>query len=114
MDYRPGAAVVARVAAETLKRGLPRGTFLNVNIPAGEIKGVRLAPHAFDQGKNVYERRESPRGETYFWNVWDEPTDPEGQTDVGLIGRGYVAVTPLRVDANDAATRKVLETWDLR
>jgi 5'-nucleotidase len=114
MDYRPGAAVVARVAAETLRRGLPAGTLLNVNIPAGEIRGIRIVPHAFVEGANAYERRESPRGETYFWNVWEEPVDPGGDTDVGVIGRGFVAVTPVRIDANDPATRKALESWELR
>ena len=113
-DFRPGAQVVARIATEVLRRGLPRGTFLNVNIPAGEIRGVKLAPHAMTQGHNTYDRRENPRGETYFWNLWEEPTDPGADTDVGFLGRGFVAVTPLRIDANDDATRKALETWDLR
>jgi hypothetical protein len=33
---------------------------------------------------------------------------------VGVIGRGFVAVTPVRIDANDPATRKALESWELR
>jgi 5'-nucleotidase len=114
MDYRPGAALVARIAGEVLQRGLPPGVFLSVNLPAGEIKGVRVVPHAMLEGKNAYEKRHSPRGEVYFWNVWDEPVDPTGDTDVGVIGRGYAAVTPLRVDVNDEAARKVLEGWSLR
>lgn len=114
MDYKPGAALVARLAGEALRRGMPAGTFLNVNLPAGEIKGVRVVPHAMLEGTNAYERRESPRGDVYFWNVWDDPVDPAGETDVGVIGRGYAAVTPLRVDVNDEAARKVLEGWSLR
>src|SRR5205814_3152144 len=99
MDFAPGAALVGRLAAAVLHRGGgPRGTFLSVNIPAGAIKGVKVVPHAMSAGTNAYERRESPRHETYFWNVWTEPSDPGLDTDVGAIGHGYVAVTPLRIE----------------
>src|SRR5205814_7101504 len=83
MDYRPGAALLARVATEALHRGLPRGTFLSLNLPPGEIKGLRVVPHAMNAGTNTYERRLSPRQETYFWNVWTEPTEEGLDTDVG-------------------------------
>jgi 5'/3'-nucleotidase len=114
MDYRPGAALVARLASDVLKRGMPRGTFLNVNIPAGAIKGVRVVPHAMTAGVNTYERRVSPRGETYFWNVWTEPTSEALDNDAGAVRHGYVAVTPLRVDVNDAGAIKELEGWHLK
>ncbi len=115
MDYRAGAAFVGRLAGEVLRRGgVPRGTFLSVNIPEGAIKGVKVVPHAMTLGTNAYERRESPRHQTYFWNVWTEPTEEGTDSDVGAIGHGYVAITPLRVDVNDAAARKELEGWDLK
>jgi len=113
MDYAPGAAVVARLAALTLKRGLPPGTFLNVNIPATAIKGIKLVPHSRRAGVNRYERRESPRGQVYFWNDWTEPVDSDPATDVGAITNGFVAVTILRVDVNDKEGRAALEAWEL-
>jgi 5'-nucleotidase len=114
MDYRPGAAFIGRLAAEVLKRGMPRGVFLSVNVPAAEIKGVRVVPHKMDGGVTQYDRRRSPAGETYFWNVWVEPEDPETSTDVGAVRHGFVAVTPLRVEVNDEAARAALERWDLK
>lgn len=114
MDYAPGAAVVGRIAAEVLKRGLPKGTFLSVNLPATAIKGVKVVPHSLLTGENKYERRESPRGQIYFWNVWTEPVDTDPGTDVGAITNGYVAVTPLRIDVNDKEAMRTLEAWDLK
>jgi 5'-nucleotidase len=115
MDFGPGAVYVARVAAEVLKRGgVPRGTFLSVNVPSGAIKGVKVVPHAMSAGTNAYERRESPRHDTYFWNVWTDPADPGTDTDVGAVTHGWVAVTPLRVEVNDPAAIKELEGWGLR
>jgi 5'/3'-nucleotidase len=114
MDYGPGAVVVGRIAAEVLKRGLPPGTFLSVNLPATAIKGIRVVPHSLKAGENKYDRRLTPRGRLYFWNLWTEPVDPGSATDVGAITEGYVAVTPLRIDANDEAARKAIEAWPLR
>ncbi|HEV7498708.1 MAG TPA: 5'/3'-nucleotidase SurE [Vicinamibacteria bacterium] len=115
MDYRPGAAFLGRLAAEVLRRGgVPRGTLLNVNIPIGEIKGVRIVPGALTAGVNTYERRVTPRHETYFWNVWAEPTAEGLDSDVGAIGHGYVAVTPLRVDETEPGALKELEGWNLK
>ena len=114
MDYGPGAMVLARVVRETLARGLPPGTFLSVNIPATPIKGIKVVPHSLRSGTNVYERRTSPRGEVYYWNVWTEPIDPDPQTDVGAITNGYVALTPLRVNVNDPEALEAIEAWELR
>jgi 5'-nucleotidase len=115
MDYGAGAAFLGRLAADVLRRGgVPRGTFLSVNVPSGAIKGVKIVPHAMDAGVNAYERRESPRHETYFWNSWTEPFSEGLDTDVGAVRHGYLAVTPLRVDVNDAAALKELEGWNLK
>jgi 5'-nucleotidase len=115
MDYRAGAAFVGRLAAEVLRRGVPHGTFINVNIPAGQIKGVKVVPHAMTAGVNTYEKRVSPRGDTYFWNAWTEPAAPGLDTDVGAVRGGYVAVTPLGIEVNAAANaRTELEGWNLK
>jgi 5'-nucleotidase len=114
MDYRPGAEIVGRLAALALKHGLPPGTFLALNVPAGAIKGLRVVPHSLKNGTNRYDRRESPTGQLYFWNVWTEPVDDDPDTDVGAITNGYAAVTPLRIDQNDEAARKTIGAWDLR
>jgi len=112
--YRAGAALLGRVAAETLRRGLPPGTFLTLNFPAGEIKGVRTVPHSMRTGLNRYERRETPEGQTYFWNVWTEPADPDVNTDAGALREGYATVTPLRVDSTDREALPTIEGWGLR
>jgi 5'-nucleotidase len=114
MDFKPGAAFVGRLAADVLRRGVPRGTFLNVNIPEGEIKGVKIVPHVLSEGVNSYERGVNPRKETYFWSSWTEPTSESLDNDAGAVRHGYIAVTPLRVDVNDAAAQKELEGWNLK
>src|SRR5262249_47259911 len=114
MDYAPGAALLARVAAETLKRGLPRGVFLSLNFPARPIRGVKVVPHSLSSGQNQFERRDSPAHQTYFWNIWTTPADPDPETDAGALRDGYASVTPLKVDVNDRDARRAIEGWGLR
>ena len=114
MDYTPPAAVLGRIAAEVLRRGLPPRTLLSVNFPALEIRGIKVVRHSLRLGLDRYERRESPRGQLYFWNAWDPPADPDPETDAGALALGWVTVTPLRIDANDEDAMRVLRGWELR
>jgi 5'-nucleotidase len=114
MDYRPGAEVLGRLAAETLKRGLPKGIFLSVNFPAVPIRGIKVVPHSLEAGLNRYEKRVNPEDQIYFWNIWTSPADPNPETDAGALRDGYVSVTPLRIDVNDAEARKAIQGWGLR
>lgn len=113
MDYARAADATARIVAEVLRRGLPRGTFLSVNVPAGTIKGVKIVPHGTVPGTQTYERRQSPSGRTYYWSEWKDPVDASPETDVGALAQGYVTVTPLSIDANVPAVREQLRGWDL-
>lgn len=114
MDYAPGAALLARVAAETLKRGLPQGIFLSLNFPAAPIRGVKVVPHSLSGGVNRFDRRENPEHQTYFWNVWTPPADPDPETDAGALRDGYATVTPAKIEVNDKDARKTIEAWGLR
>jgi 5'-nucleotidase len=114
MDYGPGAALLARVAAETLRRGLPPGILLSLNVPATTIRGVKVVPHSLSGGVNQFERRESPEHQVYFWNIWTPPADMDPETDAGALRDGYASVTPMKVDVNDKDARQAIEGWGLR
>src|SRR3989304_4207070 len=68
------AAFAVRLALAVLERGLPRDTLLNVNVPAGEVRGVAVTR----QGKRSYNEliveKMDPRGKTYYWIGGGEPT----------------------------------------
>jgi 5'-nucleotidase len=100
-DYKAAAAYVRRLVeqlrAQTL---LHPGLLLNVNVPAGAAKGtkgVRLTRLSMKSPEETYERRTSPRGQLYFWNVYTPlSSDAEG-TDVAAFVAGYITITPLSV-----------------
>ncbi len=105
--YLAAAEMVRRIAEQVKRRGLPSGSFLNVNIPAGSadaIKGIRVTRQSLLTGTERFEEQKSPNGRRYFWSIWEEPTaDPEG-TDVWATDHGYVSVVPMRIGEFDQAT----------
>jgi 5'-nucleotidase len=113
-NYEPAAQVVKQVVEMVRKHGLEPGVFLNVNIPPGPataIKGIQLTRQSLMTGTERFEEQRSPRGRTYYWSVWNEPTGDQEGTDVWAVEHGYAAVTPLRATEFDA---KTFETWKAR
>ncbi|MCA9936012.1 MAG: 5'/3'-nucleotidase SurE [Anaerolineales bacterium] len=115
IDYDT-AARVARFVVRTLTQiQLPKGIFLNVNvpyIPVDHLKGIRLTR----QGQRVYrdrlDKRQDPRGNDYYWIGGDVPTGvPETGTDVGALAQGYVSITPLQLDLTAYSTLSSMAVW---
>ncbi len=106
-DYAAAAHFVRQVVELVKARGLERGVFLNVNVPAGAIetlRGLRLARQSTQMGVERYVEQRTPAGRRYFWSVYRDPAgDPEG-TDLWAVEHGYVAVTPLRAGEFDQVT----------
>ena len=63
-DFTTAAAVARDVAEGVLLRGLPEDTMLNVNVPGGEVLGVRCTR----QGKHLYDQ------------IVHEAVDPDAST----------------------------------
>ena len=110
-DYAAAAEFTERVAQIVKTRGLERGVFLNVNVPAGSreaIKGIRLATQSAERGTDRFQEQQTPTGRRYFWSIHEDPRDTVEGTDVWATAQGYVAITPLRVGEFD---RKTFDAW---
>ncbi len=100
------AAAFARALAHALPDlGLPSGTFLNVNVPAGDVSAVqglaitRLGRRSY---ANRLEKRTDPRGRPYYWFSGEpEEIDSGPETDIGALREGKISVTPLQIDLTD-------------
>ena len=113
-DYPAGARIAARISALVLERGLPRDTFLSVNVPRGPVFGARLTR----QGRRIYHepivKRVDPRGKTYYWiggkpSGWRE--DPG--CDHAAVEEGLVSITPLHIDLTNHAALGEIAGWEL-
>ena len=113
-DFEPSAIIAHDLAVKVLAHGLPERTFLNVNVPKGTPKGVRVTVQGKRNHVTTIARREDPRGLRYFWI--EEGQDHwlrHDHSDYQACRDGYVSVTPLHPDmtAHTAltATRQLLK-----
>ncbi len=101
-DFSTAAAFTARMVDEIDDVGIPEGTLLNVNVPAGDVRGVC----ACRLGKRIYRDRmhltEEHEGRKRYRIYGDDPSyHEEDGTDFAAIADGKIAVTPLHFDLTD-------------
>jgi len=94
------AARRARVIAQgVLRTGLPARTFLNVNVPRGRPKGVRVTVQGKRNHATTVTERHDPRGRPYFWiGEGQDEWMANGDSDYEAIRARFVSVTPLQSD----------------
>jgi 5'-nucleotidase len=112
-DFTESAMIAVAAARKVLEEGLPEGTLLNINIPPGEIKGVKVTRQGIKNARPVITEHIDPRGKPYFW-IGEEyfSTNSAEGTDYHAVELGYVSVTPLRSDMTDHQALTAIETWN--
>ena len=108
------AARFAQVAVrKILSEGLPEGTLLNMNVPQGEIKGVKVTRQGIKNARPVITEHIDPRGKPYFW-IGEQyfRSNAEDGTDYRAIEDGYVSITPLRSDMTDHGSLSQIGSWN--
>lgn len=98
-EFGPSARVAGTLAEAVLKRGLPKFTLLNINVPFGPNKGVKATVQAKRNHVTVVSERRDPRDRAYYWieeggNDWE----PHDRSDYQALRDGYVSITPLHPD----------------
>lgn len=114
--FESAVKFVRKLVNFVLKNGLPKDTFLNVNIP--DKKNVIEKFKITRLGKKVYNdvviEKIDPRGKNYFWigeqtSVWEKEDD----TDFAAIQKGYVSITPLHLDMTDYKAIEQIKRWKI-
>ncbi len=117
-DFTPAAKVAQVMTNHILDEGLPRGTLLNVNVPAGDyenFQGFCITRQGSGTYHETLERREDPRKRIYYWlsgtRVYDDP-DPE--LDENSVRAGCVSVTPLYYELTNHKYLETLRSWNIK
>lgn len=101
-EFSHAAAYSAELTRRVLASGLPSGTILNVNIPAGPIKGTRLTHQGIKMARADVVEGIDPRGRPYYWIGQQQISWKEDEgSDYAAVAKGYVSITPLRTDMTD-------------
>src|ERR1044072_1976408 len=112
-DFTDAAAFAVTATRKVLEEGLPEGTLLNINIPPGEIKGVKVTRQGIKNARPVITEHIDPRGKPYFW-IGEEyfRSNAEDGTDYRAIEQGYISVTPLKSDMTDHGALTQIGSWN--
>jgi 5'-nucleotidase len=112
-DFSESARVAAEITKKALAEGLPVWTLLNVNVPKGVPKGIRITKQGFKTARPVISEHIDPRGKLYYWiGEVREGFRAEGGTDFEAIDEGYVSVTPMRSDLTSHSGVERLQGWN--
>lgn len=116
LDYTASVEVAAQVVETVIEKGLPKGTFLNINVPTlplSELKGIQLTRQGLRVYRDRLDKRQDPRGNDYYWIGGDRPTGvPKEGTDMGALAQGYVSVTPLQLDLTAYHALRSMADWE--
>ncbi|HEU4402064.1 MAG TPA: 5'/3'-nucleotidase SurE [Candidatus Polarisedimenticolia bacterium] len=102
------------LAQEIVARGMPADTLLNVNVPRGAPRGVRVS----HQGKRLYPggviERQDPKGRSYYWiggapAHWEE----DAESDFSVLADGFISLTPLHLDLTNYKVIDEVRRWNL-
>jgi 5'-nucleotidase len=115
-DFRPAAEFAVELARRVLSDGLPPGTLLNVNVPPGPIRGVRITRQGNKIVRPTIIEGTDPRQRKYYWIGEESVTwNDEDGTDYHALRQGLVSMTPLRNDLTDFRALAEIESrdWDV-
>jgi 5'-nucleotidase len=117
-DFRYAAIVARRLSSVVLKKGLPPGTLLNVNIPPvkeKEIRGIKITRQGKTRWDDTFEVRRDPNNKEYYWLAGKlEVIDHSEDTDQIAIMNNYVSVTPIQYDLTDYEFLKSIRRWKIK
>lgn len=114
-NYSFAGEFAKKLAQLLRKKGLPKGTLLNVNIPAvnkKNIKGVKVVRQTKVAIKERFDKRIDPRKHIYYW-LTGEVIESDGQKDADIeaIRHNYVSITPISCDMTDYDFMSDLKKW---
>ena len=116
-DFIPAAKFTRKFIPQLLKKGLPDGVVLNINVPPvseSEFAGVAITRQGKSRVIEEFDCREDPRGRTYYWLAGEmlfEETE-EG-ADCVMIAKKYVSIAPIHFDLTHYPSLDKLKDWKI-
>lgn len=105
--------LVQSFGEKAMNNELPPEVFWNVNIPhlpLNDVKGILPASLSL----NHYEDRYHQEAEGYFLTrIYPDGIPLAEPQDYHLLKHGYIAVTPIHIDATDKGLLKAMDEWPL-
>ncbi len=116
-DFSRAAKISSKVVKFFHKKSMPKGTFLNVNIPSvpqSQIKGIRFTRQGTEPIHSDFNKRTDPHLRNYYWMSGKWPTRQKDlNVDTYALHHNYVTVVPIKCDATDHSFLNELQNWEI-
>lgn len=116
--FNTAAHFAETIIKKVLRKALPKGVLLNVNVPnlpVEDVKGINVCQLGKRNYGGVIIEKVDPRGRNYYWIGGDQEAFFETKdTDCAAIQQQQVSVTPVRTDLNHRKFYKDMESWRFR
>jgi 5'-nucleotidase len=116
--YETAAEFCCILLKKIIKFKLPKGVFLNVNVPnlpKSKIKGVKITKLGTRKYLDKLIKRTDPKGNPYFWLAGDEVLwSNKKNTDYYEVKNGFISVTPLHLDLTAYKIIPLIKKWNLK
>jgi len=117
-DFSFAGSFARKIAKIIFEKGLPEGSFLNINVPPGEkknVKGLKITVQGKGRFIEEFEKREDPSKRVYYWMKGHKlKIDEQENADERAIKYGYVSVTPIHYDMTNYSVLDEFTKWNLR
>ena len=101
-DFIQAASLVRTIVAVLLRKKMPPRTYLNINIPPFPVRGIKITRLGEKRYSPELVKKKDPRGKTYFWiGVGHPQAVGPANSDVKVVDKGWVSITPLHIDRTD-------------
>jgi len=116
-DFEYAGKVAVKLCKLVARKGLKKGTLLNVNvpdIPAEQIKGMKITKQGKSKWDDMYEERTDPYGRNYYWLKGGLiEADDDMIMDQKAVKSNYVSITPIHFDLTDNESYDEMCSWNL-
>ncbi len=116
-DFAPAADFARRLVREVLAQGpdaIEPGTLLNVNLPAGPVRGYALTSMGQRLYRDQVDVREDLRGRAYYWiGGPEEKGEDLPGSDSAAVRSGLASITPLNLGLTHGPALQRMAAWNL-
>jgi 5'-nucleotidase len=139
-EFQPAADFAVKLVTHLAAHPMPRPTLLSVNVPAiapDQFAGVAVTRQGIRRYLDWFEKREDPRGKTYYWLAGEviEDVDETGlesaevlglqaagadlswyqtmKTDVAASRENWITITPLQYNLTCVSGLAAMRQWQL-
>ena len=120
VDFSLAANFARKLSLLVTQNGLPKGTFLNVNVPYpgnSGIKGVTITRQGETKFKDFFHQRKDPRERKYYWldaeELEVEESEDSEDSDIIALKNNMITITPICYKLTDVSYLDELKEWDI-